>query len=118
MYFSVQVIGGQYNVEAAKLCDEWVAYSAQNGDCELVPENIDKFETSLHIKSKQTPTSRRAVSKIKGRGRGDGTFMYTQENVHELYVEKRNRERKKEREGGRDGEREREKNERRKGGRE
>ena len=118
MYFSVQEVGRQYNLVATKLCDEWVAYSAQNGDCELVPENIDKFETSLHIKSKQTPTSRKAVSKTKGRGRGDGTFMYTQENVHELYVEKRNRERERKKEKEEGTERERERKERRKGGRE
>ena len=79
---SVQDVGLQYHLEAAQLCEEWVAYSAQHGDCELADENIEKWENVLHIKSKQTPTSRRAVSKTKSRR--DGWTMYSKEDLDDL----------------------------------
>ena len=79
---SVQEIGHQYHLDANQLCDEWVAYSAQNNDCELAEENIEKWENTLHVKSRQTPTSRKAVSKI--RGRGDAGTMYTQDDLDDM----------------------------------
>ena len=79
---TVQDIGHQYHFKANELCEEWVAYTAQNNDCELVEENIEKWENMLHVKSRQTPTSRRAVSKT--RGRGDGTIMLSQEDLGDL----------------------------------
>ena len=81
---SVQEIGRQYDLDANKLCNEWVAYSAQNDDCELVEENIEKWESTLHVKSRQTPTtSRRAVSKTRRRG-GDGGTMCTQDDLADM----------------------------------
>lgn len=81
---SVQEIGRQYHLDANQLCNEWVAYSAQNDDCELVEENIEKWESTLHVKSRQTPTtSRRAVSKTRQRG-GDGGAMYTQDDLGDM----------------------------------
>ena len=81
---SVQEIGRQYDLDANKLCNEWVAYSAQNDDCELVEENIEKWESTLHVKSRQTPTtSRTAVSKTRRRG-GDGATMYTQDDLGDM----------------------------------
>ena len=80
----MQEVGHDHHLDAAELCNEWVAYSAQNDDCDLNTENIDKFENLLHVKSRQTPTSRRAVSRTKAGTRGDGVRIYTKEDLGEL----------------------------------
>ena len=83
LLFPVQDVGRQYHFDAAQLCNEWVAYAAAHNDCELEVENIEKWENTLHVKSWQTPTSRRAVSKTT-RGRGEGVKMYSQEDLGDL----------------------------------
>ena len=85
--YAVQEVGHQYQLDAAELCDEWVAYSKKNNDCDLNSENVDKFENVLHARNRQTPTSRKAVSRTKGRARDDGMIMFTQDDLGVLCVD-------------------------------
>lgn len=71
-------IGIKYDLDAAGLCNDWVAFSTQNGDCKMETEFMDRWEGHLHSSRKKTPLSRHAVSKT-----GNGV-MYTGENLVEL----------------------------------
>ncbi len=68
-----------HDLTPASLCEEWVAFSTQNS-CELDFDNLNKFEGALRTKSRKIPTSRRAVTTVKGRG----PKMYTKEDVSSM----------------------------------
>ena len=70
-------ISREYSLDPSNLCNEWVAFSTQNNDCNLDSENLERFEASLRTKSRKTPLSRRTVSKT----REGGQKMFTKDDL-------------------------------------
>ncbi len=54
-----------YHLDPAALCNEWVAFATQNGDCELEFSNLERFDIALRAQSRKTPVSRRGVAKTR-----------------------------------------------------
>ncbi len=55
-----------YNLDPAALCNEWVAFATQNGNCELEFSNLERFDIALRAQSRRTPGPRRGGAKTKG----------------------------------------------------